>query len=163
MAQSFSFLSLCFLRVKWIQPIMVIKFMYQIKFFTDLCFWKVTLSLEMKFTLENKLEGDHFTLYLLNVAHASLCVYSVLTSPALQTLSAVQPAMWQGLGCVVALQCTLSLLCASTPTPSPRLGSPAVFYLFLCLVSISCPPSSFSSCSYWMLSLPSYIASMPPS
>jgi len=44
MAQSFSFLSLCFLRVKWIQPIMVIKFMYQRKFFTDLCFWKVTLS-----------------------------------------------------------------------------------------------------------------------
>lgn len=40
-----------------------------------------------------KPEGDHFTLYLLNVAHASLYVYSMLTSPALQTMSAVQPAM----------------------------------------------------------------------
>lgn len=98
-----------------------------------LCFWKVILSLEMKFTLENKLEVDHFTLYLLNVAHASLCVYSVLTSPALQTLSAVQPAMWHGLGCVMPLQCTLSLLCASTPTPSPRLGSPAVSFCVLFL------------------------------
>lgn len=164
MAQSFSFLSLCFLRVKWIQPMMVIKFMYQRKIPYRFMFLKGHFIFGDEIDIGKQTRKGPFhpdTCWMLHTLPSVF--YSVLTSPALQPLSAVQPTIWQGLGCVGPLQCTLSLLCASTPTPSPRLGSPAVFYLFLCLVSISCPPSSFSNCSYRMLYLPSYIASMPPS
>jgi len=96
------------------------------------CLWRLNLR------WKNKLEVDHFTLYLLNVAHASLCVYSMLTSPALKDIvcPTARHVTWLGVCYAPALH-TLSPLCLHPPTPSPRLCSPAVFFISFCVLFLS--------------------------
>jgi len=107
------------------------------KFLTDLYFWKVTLFLEMKLTLENKLEGDHFTLTLVECCTrfplcSTQCWQALRCNHCLPSSPPCDKA-WGVLG-----PCNAHSLSSVPPPPHPRLGLVAqLSFISFCVLFLS--------------------------